>query len=318
MPQPFGTRVAVVASLLAGCLFLAGCKGEVRQNIEQGDELLYEQKYARAESAYRKALKRLDEQSGGRETAKREALEALGKLLQVNNIYLHNYPQAVEDAKRIVADFPERPESFFAQATIADMEQHKLGNLPQAVNDYQKLISKFKDRPEIPRYQLELVRLYFAMRNYDQAVHEAQKLIATWPQAAEVPQAHFEIGNVDYITGKFQDGVTAYQVILKEFPNDKLVPLARFEIASCYQELGNDSEALKLLYEALKDHPHPQVVQRKIARIQRRQSQLVTSNAFEPSKGGGPRVPKKKAAAGKQDAEEASSLPTVEGGVGGD
>ena len=291
----------------------------MRQNLDQGDELLYEQKYARAESAYRKALKRLDEQSGGRENSKREALEALGRLLQLNNLYLHNYAQAVEDARRIVADFPERPEAFSAQAALADIEQHKLGNLAQAVNDYQKLISKFKDRPEIPRYQLELVRLYFAMRNYDQAVHEAQKLVTTWPQAEEVPQAHFEIGNVDYITGKFQDGVAAYQTILKQFPNDKLVPLARFEMASCYQELGNDSEALKLLYEALKDHPHPQVVQRKIARIQRRQSQLLTSNAF-PTKASGPKLPKKKkaATADKAEPEEASSLPTVEGGVGGD
>jgi tetratricopeptide (TPR) repeat protein len=303
---------------VAACLVVS-CKGEVRQNLEQGDELLYEQKYARAESAYGKALKRLDEQAGGRETKRKEALEALGHLLQLDNLYLHNYPQAVEEARRIVADFPESREALSAQATIADIEQHKLGNLPQAVNDYQKLISKFKDRPETPRYQLELVRLYFAMRNYDQAVHEAQKLVATWPQSPEVPQAYFEIGSVNYISGKFQDALAAYEVILKQFPDNTLVPLARFEMASCYQELGNDSEALKLLYEALKNHPHPQVVQRKIARIQHRQSQLTASNAFEPVKSGA-KIVRKKAAVEKNapEEEEASSLPTVEGGVGGD
>jgi tetratricopeptide (TPR) repeat protein len=179
----------------------------------------------------------------------------------------------VQDYSRLVSDFSEAKEAFSAQATIADIYHHRMMNLPQAAAEYQKLVTKFPDRADAARYQLVLADLYFELKNYEQASHEAQNLVDKWPKAPEVPRARFDIANAAYLQNQVPVALGAYEVLVKDFPTDSVVPLAEFEMANCYQEMGENNRALDLLYQALKTHPHPQVVQRKIARIRRRLQQ---------------------------------------------
>lgn len=257
---------------LIALLSIAACKSDVQSGIEAANQLFFEQKYARAEALYRRTLKRIDERDGGKAKPSPELLTVLDRLGRINALYLHNYEQAVSDYGRLVADYPDSEEGFEAQVTIADIYENRLGNTAQAATEYQRLVRKFPNHKDTAKYQLQLADLYFHMKNHEQAELASQELVQRWPTSPFVAKARFNIANVAYVMGRGQEAITAYEKLLKDFPNDPVTPLVQFEMASCYQELGEEGKALDLLFEALKTHPHPQVVQRKISRIRRRQN----------------------------------------------
>ena len=255
------------------CLLTASaCRSDVANGIDAANQQFFEQRYARAEGLYRRTLKRLDERDGGKAKPSPELLTVLDRLGRINALYLHNYEQAISDYGRLVSDYPESEEGFEAQVTIADIFENRMGNLPQAATEYQRLVRKFPNHKDTPKYQLQLAELYFRMKNHEQAELASQELVTRWPTSPFVPKARFNIANVAYVMGRVQDALQGYEKVLKDFPTDPVAPLVQFEMASCHQELGDAGRALDLLFEALKTHPHPQVVQRKITRIRRRQN----------------------------------------------
>jgi len=248
------------------------CSGDIGNGIETANQLYFEQKYARAEALYRRTLKRLDEKDGGRAKPSKELMIVLDRLGKINALYLHNYDQSVNDYARLVAEYPESEDAFNAQVTIADIYENRLGNLAQAAAEYQRLLKKFPNHPDAPKYAMQLSESFFRLKNYEQADLSAQDLVAKWPSAPEVPKARFNIAQIAYVSGKVPAALVEYEKLVAEYPNEKLTPLIQFEMASCYQELGQNDKALEALLLSLKTHPHPQVVQRKIARIQHRQT----------------------------------------------
>jgi TolA-binding protein len=268
----------IVRVCLILCLAVAACKSDVQSGIEAANQLFFEQKYARAEALYRRTLKRIDERDGGKAKPSPELLAVLDRLGRINALYLHNYEQAVSDYGRLVADYPDSEEGFEAQVTVADIFENRLGNQAQAATELQRLVRKFPNHKDTPKYQLQLAELYFRMKNHEQAELASQELVSRWPNSPYVPKARFNVANVAYVMGRGQEALTAYEKLLKDFPDDPVAPLVQFEMASCYQELGEEGKALDILFEALKTHPHPQVVQRKISRIRRRQSITAPKN----------------------------------------
>lgn len=290
--------------------FLVACGGEVASHLNQGDELLFAQKFARAEAAYRKALKRLDDEATGRAKSKdaRRALERLGR---INTLYLHNYPQAIEDLQRIVADFPGTAEAYTAQTLLGEIRYYRQNDLSAAVVEYTKLVNDWAAEPQVAGAQAVLAEILFKLKNYEQATKEAQALIDKWPDAREVPKARFTIANIQYTEGQFKEALANYEKLVADFPDSDIVPLAKFEMANCKQELGANQEAMALLKDTLQQHPNPRLVQRKMVRIQRRVDQTAPAKIITDTKGT-PYMPKAKtkaAAPAPQDAVEREVAP---------
>jgi TolA-binding protein len=302
--------MAFMRVFVLGLVMLAACRSDVKNGIEAANQQFFEQRYARAEGLFRRTLKRLDERDDGKAKPSPELLTVLDRLGRINALYLHNYEQAIQDYGRLVSDYPDTEEGFEAQVTVADIFENRLGNLPQAATELQRLVRKFPNHAETPKYQLALAELYFRMKNHEQAELAAQELVKRWPASPYVPKARFNIANVAYVMGRGEEALKIYEQLLTEFPNDPVAPLVQFEMASCYQELGNTNRALDLLFGALKTHPHPQVVQRKINRIRRRQNITQPHNAIFVDRGPQARVPAlKRKATAEAPAEAAAPEP---------
>jgi tetratricopeptide (TPR) repeat protein len=171
---------------------------------------------------------------------------------------------------------------------IGNIYQYRQGALPQAIAAYEQVVERFVGNTAAPAAQLEIVHVYFKLKNYPQARAEAAKIIALWPTRPEAVRATFEVADAYYRERHYAQAVQTYDQLLAGQPPPTLATLVRFELGNCYQELGEPQRALDAYYSALPDHPNPTLVQRKIARVRSRIYNLAPSdsilNAQPPSR----------------------------------
>jgi TolA-binding protein len=256
-----------LAALVA---FAAGCSNSIESGIESANDLLYKQQYVAAERLFHKLLKRLGEQGNLSEKEDQQRLAILDRLGKINALYLHDYAQGVTFYEKLVQLYPKSDQAFAARATVADIYQHKLGKLEAAIGEYQKLTAEFPERPETRWAQLQISSAFFQLKNYEQARTEAETLITRWADSPEAAQARFQIANSFYVEGRYTDAIATYEHLLEGEPDPSLASLVMFELGNCFQELGDSDRALAYYYACLSDHPNPMLVQRKIRHLRQR------------------------------------------------
>lgn len=254
----------------AAFIALAGCQGSISASLSSASDLMYEQRYVDAERLYRKVLKRLTDQAELDADEQVQRLHAIDRLGQINSLYLANYRQAVADYELLVRLYPRSDRAMAAYAALADLHDYKLGEPEAAIDALQALAQAFDDRVEARRARLRLIAAYTQQQNYEQARTEAQQLIAKWPTSAEATEAHVRIGGTYHLQGRYREAVAAYMTLLQGVLTPDLEALVWFELGNAHQELGESRRALDCFYKCLAAHPNPQIVQQKIARIQRR------------------------------------------------
>jgi TolA-binding protein len=262
-------RIAFATALLAVGVAVA-CGTGIESGLDSADELLYQKQYVEAERLYRKLLKRIESSGSLSEDEETQRLAILDRLGKINALYLHDYSQAIADYGQLVRHHPRSDQAFAARAMVADIYQHKLSDLNAAVDELQKLITEFPGRPETRWAHLQIVQVYFQLKNYEQARREAEVLINQWPESAEAAQARFQIANSYYVQGRYAEAIATYERLLDGSPDPSLASLVLFELGNCFQEVDEPERALAYYYACLSDHPNPQLVQRKIRRVRTR------------------------------------------------
>jgi len=256
-------------SVLAAVI-LTACNADVQSGIEGANDLLYKKQYVAAERLYHKLLKRLGDAGELGERQAEQRLLVLDRLGKVNALYLHDYGQAIVFYGKLVQLYPKTEQAFAARAMLADLYHHKLGNLESAISEYQKLVAEFPDRAETRWAQLQISGAFFALKDYEQARTEAEALVNRWPQSTEASQARFQIANSYYVQGRYSEAIATYERLLEGNPDPSLASLVLFELGNCFQELGDLDRSLAYYYACLADHPNPLLVQRKIRRVRAR------------------------------------------------
>lgn len=268
--------VWVLCALLGG-----GCKTDIQSGIESANDLLYNKQYVAAERLYHKLLKRLGEDEELSRKQDEQRLLILDRLGKVNALYLHDYAKAIHFYERLVRLYPKTEQAFAALAMVADIHHHKLGDLQAAITDYQKLVAEFPDRSETRWAQLQISGAFFQLKDYDQARTEAEAVIARWPNATEASQARSQIANAYYVQGRYTEAIATYERLLAGNPEPSLASLVLFELGNCFQELNDFDRALAYYYACLADHPNPLLVQRKIQRVRARMRHVRPSEEIQ-------------------------------------
>jgi tetratricopeptide (TPR) repeat protein len=249
---------------------LVACNTDIQSGIESANDLLYKKQYVAAERLYHKLLKRLGEEGELSERQEPQRLLILDRLGKVNALYLHDYGQAIHFYEKLVQLYPKTEQAFAARAMVADIYHHKLGNLQSAIAEYQKLVADFPDKPETRWAQLQISGAFFQLKDYEQARTEAEAVVNRWPASIEAAQARFQIANAYYVQGRYSEAIATYERLLEGNPDAELASLVLFELGNCFQELGDLDRALAYYYACLADHPNPLLVQRKIRRVRAR------------------------------------------------
>ena len=249
---------------------VVACRTDIQSGIDQANDLLYRKQYAASERLYRKLLKRLENAGELNDEEDQQRLLIFDRLGKINGLYLHDYNQAIADYQNLLRLYSKTDQAFAARATVADIYHHKLGDLQAAIDAYQKLVADFPERPETHRAQLEIANAYFQLKNYEQARTESENLINRWPQSPEALQARFQIANSYYVQVRYAEAIAVYERLLEDKPDKALAALVLFELGNCFQELGQPERALAYYYACLADHPDPMLVQRKIKRVRAR------------------------------------------------
>ena len=239
---------------------------------------MYGQKYADAERLYSKLLLRTTPPSADERNASHAAADSnqgqrlliLGRLGQLNALYLRDYARAIANYETLARENPAGDASLAALTAIADIYRYKLGDIQGAIDAYQRLVAEFPTRAEARRAQLNTVTSYAKLKDYDQARLEAEALITHHPNTSEAAQALFAMAEAYYGQKRYSEGIATYERILTNQPDPKLAALVSFELGNGYQNLGDSARALDYFYQALPAHPNPQLLQRKIARVRAR------------------------------------------------
>jgi len=256
--------------VLLALVVVSDCGASVGSGIESANDLLYKKQYLAAARLYHKLLKRLGEEGQLNDHEDAQRLLILDRLGKINALYLHDYAQAIDFYEKLVKLYPKTEQAFAARAMVADVYHHKLGKLEAAVSEYQKLIAEFPERSETRWAQLQISGAFFQLRNYEQARTEAEALINRWPDSGEAAQARFQIANSYYVQGRYAEAIATYERLLENNPDPSLASLVLFELGNCFQEVDDSDRALAYYYACLADHPNPLLVQRKIRRVRTR------------------------------------------------
>ena len=261
-------RVFVAAFLILGLNF--GCSTDIQPGLESANDLLYQHDYVEAERLYRKLLNQLENSGDLDKGENKQRLLILERLGRINSLYLRDYTKAIEDYSILVKDFAKTDEAFAARATVADIYHHKLGKSQSALDEFQKLVAQFPDKPRSRWAQLQIITIYLQLKNYEQARMEAEILVKRWSNSDEARQAQFLIANSYFVQSRYTEAMATYTQLLEQSPDSEFASLINFELANCLQGLGEDQQALTHYYACLADHPNPLLVQRKIKKVRHR------------------------------------------------
>ena len=249
---------------------LTACGSDLQRGINQATDLMYQKQYVQSARLYERLLSRIENSghlSEREHGMRRLVLDRLGNL---NAFYTRDHNAAVGYYEKLARSYEKSDEAFAALATVADIYHHRLGKLEKAIATYQRVVAQFPNRPETRRVQLQVVQAYFQLRNYPQARTEAEFLVNRWPDTIEAAEARFQIANAYYLEKRYTEAVSTLETLIATEPEPGFGALVLFELGNCFQELQDIEKALAYFYAALPDHPNPRLVQAKLRRVRTR------------------------------------------------
>ncbi|HUB08982.1 MAG TPA: tetratricopeptide repeat protein [Myxococcales bacterium] len=254
--------------LLPAAVLLAGCPRSAEQLLDHADQLEGSHHFAAALAGYRDALRRLGADDGpeGRPVRTR-ILAHLGDLCYLD---MRDTRCAGETYRALLENYPDAPESYQARIHYAEMLRDRLGDLTGAIAQYKALVSAYPDRPGADGYQMQAVEGYFQLADYAQARTEARTLLDRFPQSPLAPQARLLLASCFELEGRRAEAIAAYQELIDRTPPGEAVSRAQLALAKLLELQGQDDRALEVLLACLKTYPDPLLIQKELARLQRK------------------------------------------------
>ena len=248
-----GERGTVLrAPSLLACLLLAACPMSASRLLDKADDLEREHAYAKAQNAYRDALRRLgdDDTAPGRELRTR----GLAHLADLCYLDLRDLKCAAEAYRRLIENYPDAPETFPARTHFAEMLRDRMNDITGAIAQYKALATAYPGKAGSDDFQYQVAQGYFMLRDYPQARSEARGLLERFDDSPRAPQARFLIASCYELEGQRPEAVKAFEDLLARDPDGELsAPKARVALAKLLEQQGERKKALLLLEHGATD-----------------------------------------------------------------
>jgi tetratricopeptide (TPR) repeat protein len=162
-----------------------------------------------------------------------------------------NFTQAVAEAKKLVAQYPNSKYVHEVEPKIVDYELVQ-GHIPAAISYCKQMLKKYKNNTDdAARAQNMLAILYADSGMYDQARIELRKVSAKHPAAiARVHAAEYMLAVVDLQEGNAKSDSTLtksalknFQTFAKAYPGDHHTPMAWMNAADINMQMGKTNDA---------------------------------------------------------------------------
>ena len=98
-------------------------------------------------------------------------------------------------------------------------------------------------------------------------------MLDRFPQSPLAPQARLVLGSCFEMEGRRAEAVATYRELIDRTPPGEAVSRAQLALAKLLELQGEDDRALEVLLSCLKTYPDPLLIQKEIARVQRRMAE---------------------------------------------
>ncbi len=195
-------------------------------------------------------------------------------------LYLEKPTEALEKFSLFLKYNSDPARSWEARKWMGEILFVRLERFDQAIQHYRRMV---EDRPaavEKNEFQYRIAKSFFRLWRFEEALGEFQSLSEKRPMDAWTRKAAYEIGNV-YVTageqrlgdgGAYRQAIQAFKDFVDRHPTAPEAPEALLGMALAYEELDQLELAIETLEKARSGYPVPQVIDIKLARIQKRQS----------------------------------------------
>ncbi len=251
-------------SLLLAAALLGACNSDSRQLLDRADARWREGHY---DDAIRLNTLLYERDRQGKLGAQ--------ALLNIGNIYYLNLRQikdATDTYKKLVDEFPGRPEEYKAREQLATIYENEIGDLSEAIQQYDKILEakKLDNRDEI---QFQRANAYFKKEDFDRALRELRRLEESEVSGHLAHQVYLKIGNIYQIRHRFDDAVVYFQRV-----TSSACPECRrrsiLNLAESYEALYDFKSAIDTLEKLDHTPENDRWISQETARLTEKQRQV--------------------------------------------
>jgi tol-pal system protein YbgF len=243
----YGTRAAVAAMLLAGCM------GHASAGLFDDDEarkaiLDLRQKVAATEQKLADETRRASDESAQMQRSlidlqnQLEAARAdIAKLRGQDEQMARELAEVQRQQKDAVQNVNERLQKFEPSRVTVDGRDFLAD--PEEKRDYDAAMATFR-RGEFAAVQVSFV-----------------DLLTHYPKTGYRPSALFWLGNAQYATKDYKNALSSFRALVALGPDQMRVPEALLAIANCQLELKDNKGARKTLEDLVANYPSSEAAQ---------------------------------------------------------
>jgi TolA-binding protein len=221
-----------------------------------------------------------------------------------------NFNRSIELYLKALKLYPNHERTPQVLLMIGDTYNFSLGNVEKAGTAYSMLTNRFSHSPEARQGFQHAAEMYEKNENYEKALLAYQGVVDNFPQAKDIDEFRFEVammalklkkfeparltlmsiveknpatpiadrvlyqlGNVFFMEGSSKEAIEVLKVAVEKYPESPLKTEMQFSMANAYEEIGKLDEALKIYKSILNLYPNPKVVEKKIEKLMKKNSE---------------------------------------------
>lgn len=204
------------------------------------------------------------------------AAKTAAESLNQNSVALEHYRRYLE------LSLPSAEEDQ-ALLDMGEILAEKLEQPAMAAQHYERVILEQKCQSKRDLVFFRLAQAYFHSGRFELALKNYGRLLKEWPKSQLSEVTRYEIGftlltrasqdrtgSRETKNERYQEVIDAFDRFVRMHPTSHLAVLARFGSANALEETDQLSASLQIYKSIESQYPAPEVVAKKISRIQRR------------------------------------------------
>jgi tetratricopeptide (TPR) repeat protein len=255
-PRPFLAAALLVAAL-ASC-----APSEPDRLFREGEEAFHRGSFQQAADALGQLVElhptdpRLD-----------RALLTLGDL---HYLFLNRPDEAMVFYRNLITAVPSSPLGLDARMKMAAIYRGRKSDCRKAVVEYQAVLDASPPPELAAEAQYRIASCYFSEGNIAQAEVEYRTLLEKYGGGLYLEETLISLGDCQAALGNPGRAMEFYRRVIENSADRTLAAQAGFGLASCLEMSGLRQEAMEA-YRSVRDtHPNRQVVEERIARLEKK------------------------------------------------
>ncbi len=202
--------------------------------------------------------------------ASRYADDALMRIGEINEKYLHRYPEAITAYRQVMEKFPDSANREQAMNNEAQVLERRVRDFPAAQNTYSQNVQDMVGRNAAAAGFQSGEQNWFAWNGQARI-----DFIQTNNDHNFVPLTRYYVAVEEMEKGEFTRAETVLLQLVKQYPDARIVDLATLRLALCRQQLGKIAEARQNL-EALVSSSYASIKAQAVRRLEEMDAAGVT------------------------------------------